>query len=57
MMKVRKPNVLKQIYAKFLTQAEKKHSLNFETNIEFFVYFLKLKGITKFNVIITQSKI
>jgi hypothetical protein len=49
-MKVRKPNVLKQLYAKFVTQARKKDMVwIFETYI-FLVQ--ELKGITKVNVIL-----
>jgi len=33
------------------TQAKEKHCLNFETNIEFLFHILKLKGITKVNMI------
>jgi hypothetical protein len=35
----------------FNPSKKRKHCLNFETNFEFLFHILKLKGITKFNMI------
>ncbi len=51
-MKVKKPNVLKQLYAKFLTHTKKTLLEFLKKNIE---NILKLKGITKFNMIMIIS--
>jgi hypothetical protein len=51
-MKIKKPNYFEYLYLKcFVTQAKKNIAWFFNTTIQILFQILKLKGITKFNVI------